>query len=123
MSAKFISRVMPIAVLSLVSSLPAKPVLAQSAVSLNNNVQVEGTSASAYLSDRYSMSAGVYLLSPKLDATFNGTATRANIPVDFGHDFDMNNGTRHSSGRRIVAHHPEARPATGVLSPQHESHH
>ena len=83
---------MPIAILGLAGTLLANPLLAQSAVSLNNNVQVEGTSAPGYLSDRFSASVGVYVLSPKLDATFNGNATRANIPVDFGRDFDMNNG-------------------------------
>jgi len=90
--AKLISRIVPMAVLGLAGALAANPLVAQSAVSLNSNVRVEGTSESDYLSDRFSMGVGVYVLSPKLDATFNGTATRANVPVDFGRDFDMNNG-------------------------------
>ena len=75
------------------SALVAAPVLAEPSTAGGGNVLVEGTSDSGYLNDRFSASAGLYVVTPKLDATFKGTATRADIPVDFGHDFDLNSGT------------------------------
>jgi len=84
---------MPFAVLSLTSALLTNPVLAQSAVSLNKNVSVEGTSTPAYLTDRFSLSLGTFVVSSKLDSTFKGNATGANVPVDFSHDFNMDNGS------------------------------
>ena len=83
---------MPFTVLGLASTLAANSVLAQSAVSINNNVQVEGTSAPGYLSDRFSLSLGTFVVTSKLDSTFKGNATNANSPVDFSHDFGMDNG-------------------------------
>jgi hypothetical protein len=72
--------------------LAASPVLAQSAVSLNNNTLVEGTSTPAYLTDRFSLSVGTYVVTGDLKATLDGTAPGSNTPVDFAHTFGMNSG-------------------------------
>jgi hypothetical protein len=90
---KVISRVVPIAILSLASHLLASPALAQSAVSINSNTLVEGTSTPGYLTDRFSLSLGTFIVSSKLNSTFNGTASNANRPVNFSRDFGMDNGS------------------------------
>jgi hypothetical protein len=87
-----ISRVLPAAALSLAGNLLANPVLAQSAVSINSSTVVEGTSTPGYLSDRFSLSVGTFIVSSKLDSTLKGNATTANAPVDFSRDFGMDNG-------------------------------
>jgi hypothetical protein len=65
-------------------------VLAEPAKASSNGVAVEGTSTSEFLTDPFVVSLGTYIVGSNLKSTFNGNATGSNIPVDFGHTFDMN---------------------------------
>jgi hypothetical protein len=82
-------RIMPFAVLGLANALVANTALAQSAVSINNNTLVEGTSTPGYLTDPFSLSLGTFLVGSNLKSTFDGAAAESNVPVDFAHTFGM----------------------------------
>ncbi len=81
---------MPFAVLDLANTLLTTPAFAQATVTPNQNVLVEGTSASEFLTDRFSVSLGTYVVSNDLNATFDGRAPNSNQPVDFAHTFGTN---------------------------------
>ena len=89
MPARPLLRTTAFALAALAGALAASTALAQ-VTSGSTTAQVEGTSTSNYISDKYQFSLGTYIVGSNLKSTLDGTAAGSGEQVDFAHTFDMN---------------------------------
>jgi hypothetical protein len=87
LSKKLSFEIVSIALTTLTVFGMTNPALAQVTTSGGTSADVEGNSAPGLLTDRFTGGLGTYVVSNKVKATLNGTATGSNQQVDFGHTF------------------------------------